>query len=222
MLLLPWGAGVVFLLALLQPGKQLLVLQTSLLLVVQSSLLLLLLLLLSAKFKVTSGAEDIMLLLMLTPLLLDHGCLAKVGQAAGAATGRQPARQALQVWRAAPQVARTVPACRLQGVGPHKVRQPLVMQRLLGGLLLVLPIPCLGVRLLRQVCLWIPLIRTVHLQLCAERCGQGSSIGLPSIAKLAANWLLLPPVLIIHALLVQLTASLLRQPLVTPSTCSCG
>lgn len=69
--------------------------------------------------------------------------------------GRQPARQALQVWRAAPQVARTVPACRLQGVGPHKVRQPLVMQRLLGGLLLVLPIPCLGVRLLRQVCLWI-------------------------------------------------------------------
>ena len=56
-----------------------------------------------------------------------------------------------------------------------------------------------------------PLIRTVHLQLCAERCGQGSSIGLPSIAKLAANWLLLPPVLIIHALLVQLTASLQDQ-----------
>ena len=46
------------------------------------------------------------------------------------------------------------------------------------------------------------LIRTVHLQLCAQRCSQGSSIGLPSIAKLAADWLLLPPVLIIHTLLV--------------------
>ena len=67
--------------------------------------------------------------------------------------GRQPARQALQVRRAAPQVARAVPACCLQGVGPHKVRQPLIMQRLLGSLLLVLCIPCLDMRLLRQVCL---------------------------------------------------------------------
>ena len=69
--------------------------------------------------------------------------------------GCQPARQALQIRRAAPQVAGTVPARCLQGVGPHQVRQPLVMQRPLGCLLLVLRIPCLGMRLLRQVCLWI-------------------------------------------------------------------
>ena len=48
-----------------------------------------------------------------------------------------------------------MPACCLQGVGPHQVRQPLIMQRLLGGLLLMLCILCLEVRLLRQVCLWI-------------------------------------------------------------------